>query len=104
MRSWRQILRVSKEVGVEPMIGLRVAPRSAKGAGKWATSGGEHAKFGVSTAELVAASNLLKREGLAHVLKLVHFHVGSQVPDIGTIKRAVREAARFYVEAEQAGA
>ena len=89
------VLAVSKEIGVEPMIGVRVR-LAAKGSGKWATSGGENAKFGLSTSELVAASELLKSEGLAHCLKLVHFHVGSQVPDIRTIKRAVREAARFY--------
>jgi len=89
------ILQVSKEMGVEPMIGLRVRLQS-KGAGKWATSGGENAKFGLSTADLVRASEVLRAAGLAHCLKLVHFHVGSQVPDIGTIKRAVREAARFY--------
>ncbi len=92
-----QILQVSKEVGVEPMIGIRVR-LAAKGAGKWATSGGENAKFGLSTADLVAASNTLKEAGLAHCLRLVHFHVGSQVPDIGTIKRAAREAARFYAK------
>jgi arginine decarboxylase len=92
-----QILQVSKEIGVEPMIGLRVRIQ-AKGAGKWATSGGENAKFGLSTADLVYASETLKKEGLAHCLKLIHFHVGSQIPDIGTIKRAVREAARFYAK------
>ena len=92
-----QILQVSREVGVEPMIGLRVRIQ-AKGSGKWATSGGENAKFGLSTADLVCASETLKSEGLAHCLKLIHFHVGSQVPDIGTIKRAVREAARFYAK------
>ncbi|MGV3533433.1 MAG: biosynthetic arginine decarboxylase [Chthoniobacteraceae bacterium] len=97
-----QILQVSKEVGVEPMIGVRVR-LAAKGAGKWATSGGENAKFGLSTSELVAASETLKAAGLAHCLKLVHFHVGSQVPDIGTIKRAVREAARFYAKLSKMG-
>jgi arginine decarboxylase len=97
-----EILRVSKEVGVEPMIGIRVRLAS-KGSGKWATSGGEHAKFGVSTAELVLASEMLRREGLADSLKLIHFHVGSQVPDIGTIKRAVREAARFYAKLAKMG-
>jgi arginine decarboxylase len=97
-----QILTVSKEVGVEPMIGVRVR-LAAKGAGKWATSGGENAKFGLSTADLVAASNALKEAGLSHCLKLVHFHVGSQVPDIGTIKRAVREAARFYTKIAKMG-
>ena len=97
-----EILRVSRECGVEPIIGLRVRLQS-KGAGKWATSGGEHAKFGLSTADLVAASELLTNEGLGHCLKLVHFHVGSQVPDIGTIKRAVREAARFYSKLARMG-
>src|SRR5580693_7100559 len=97
-----QIVQVSREMGVIPLIGLRVRLQS-KGSGKWATSGGENAKFGLSTADLVAASELLKREGLAHCLQLVHFHVGSQVPDIGTIKRAVREAARFYAKLAKMG-
>jgi len=91
------ILRVSKEMAVEPMIGFRVRLLS-KGAGKWATSGGENAKFGLSTADLVEASDMLHAAGLAHCLRLVHFHVGSQVPDIRTIKRAAREAARFYAK------
>jgi len=97
-----QILQVSKEVGVEPLIGLRVR-LLAKGAGKWATSGGENAKFGLSTADLVCASETLKKENLAHCLQMVHFHVGSQVPDIGTIKRAVREGARFYAKLAKMG-
>ncbi len=96
------ILSISREVGVEPMIGVRVR-LAAKGAGKWATSGGENAKFGLSTADLVAASQMLKAAGLAHCLRLVHFHVGSQVPDIGTIKRALREAARFYAKLVKMG-
>ena len=98
----RQIVEISKEMGVEPLVGLRVRLQS-KGAGKWATSGGENAKFGLSTAELVAGSEYLKAQGLGHCLKLVHFHVGSQVPDIGTIKRAVREAARFYAKLAKMG-
>jgi len=96
------ILRVSKEMAVEPMIGLRVRLLS-KGAGKWATSGGENAKFGLSTADLVEASDMLHAAGLGHCLKLVHFHVGSQVPDIRTIKRAAREAARFYAKLSKMG-
>jgi arginine decarboxylase len=92
-----QTIRVAKEMGVEPFIGIRVRLH-AKGAGKWTTSGGENAKFGLSTTNLVAASEMLKAHGLAHCLKLVHFHVGSQVPDISTIKRAVREAARYYAK------
>src|SRR4051812_158203 len=97
-----QTIRASKEVGVEPMIGIRVRLYS-KGAGKWTTSGGENAKFGLDTTSLVAASEMLKAAGLGHCFKLVHFHVGSQVPDISTIKRAVREAARYYAKLCQLG-
>ena len=92
-----QAIRASKEVGLEPMIGIRVRLYS-KGSGKWTTSGGENAKFGLDTTNLVAASEMLKAAGLGHCFKLVHFHVGSQVPDISTIKRAVREAARYYAK------
>jgi len=92
-----QIIRTSNEVGVEPCIGIRVRLHS-KGSGKWSPSGGENAKFGLDTTNLVAASQMLKEAGLAHCFKLVHFHVGSQVPDISTIKRAVREAARYYAK------
>ena len=97
-----ETIRTSKEVGVEPHIGIRVRLHS-KGSGIWSPSGGENAKFGLDTASLVAASELLKAEGLAHCLKLVHFHVGSQVPDISTIRRAVREAARYYAKLSKLG-
>src|SRR5437016_2953584 len=97
-----QTIRASKEVGLEPHIGIRVRLHS-KGSGKWSPSGGENAKFGLDTTSLVAASEMLKAAGLAHCLKLVHFHVGSQVPDISTIKRAVREAARYYAKLAKLG-
>src|SRR3982075_3385039 len=97
-----QTIRAAKEVGVEPHIGIRVRLYS-KGSGKWAPSGGENAKFGLDTTSLVAASEMLKAAGLAHCLKLVHFHVGSQVLDISTIKRAVREAARYYAKLAKLG-
>ena len=93
----RQIIGISKQVGVEPMIGIR-ARLLSKGAGKWADSAGENAKFGLSTAELLAATDLLKAENLTHCFKLLHFHIGSQVPDILTVKKAVQEAARFYAK------
>src|SRR5580693_7366211 len=98
----RQILQVSREMSATPLIGLRVRLQS-KGSGKWATSGGENAKFGLSTADLIAASNCLKSEGMAESLVLVHFHVDSQVTDIGVIKRAVREAARFFAKLSKMG-
>src|SRR5581483_987274 len=97
-----QTIRAAKEVGVEPLIGIRVRLQS-KSSGKWAPSSGENAKFGLDTTNLVAASQLLKDAGMANCLKLIHFHVGSQVPDISTIKRAVREAARYYAKLAKLG-
>jgi len=93
----RHIISISKQLGVEPLIGIR-ARLLSKGAGKWAESGGENAKFGLSTAEILAATEMLKAENLSHCLKLLHFHIGSQVPDILTVKKAVQEATRFYAK------
>lgn len=98
----RHIINVSRQLGVEPLVGIR-ARLLAKGAGRWAESGGENAKFGLSTAEILAAADLLKAENLVHCLKLVHFHIGSQVPDILTVKKAVQEAARFYAKLHKMG-
>lgn len=98
----KQILAVSKQVGVEPLIGIR-ARLLSKGKGKWAESGGENAKFGLSTSELLTATDILRSEGLTHCFKLLHFHIGSQVPDILTIKKAVQEAARFYAKLYKMG-
>ena len=89
-------------MGVEPLIGIR-ARLLSKGAGKWAESGGENAKFGLSTAELLAATELLRAEKMGHCFKLLHFHIGSQVPDILTVKKAVQEAARFYAKLYKMG-
>jgi arginine decarboxylase len=93
----RQIISLSKQLGVEPLIGIR-ARLLSKGAGKWADSGGENAKFGLSTTELLAATEMLQAENLGHCFKLLHFHIGSQVPDILTVKKAVQEASRFYAK------
>ncbi len=98
----KQIIAISKQLGVEPHIGIR-ARLLSKGAGKWAESGGENAKFGLSTAELLAATEMLTAENLGHCLKLLHFHIGSQVPDILTVKKAVQEAARFYAKLNKMG-
>jgi len=98
----RQIVAISRQLGVEPLIGIR-ARLLSKGAGKWSESAGENAKFGLSTSELLAATDLLRKEGLAHCFKLLHFHIGSQVPDILIVKRAVQEAARFYAKLHKMG-
>src|SRR5437867_9243207 len=93
----RQIIAVSKQLGVEPLLGIRVRLLS-KGGGRWADSAGENAKFGLSTAEILTAVEMLKSENLSQCFKLLHFHIGSQVPDILIVKRAVQEAARFYAK------
>ena len=98
----KQIIAVSRQMGVEPVIGIR-ARLISKGAGKWADSGGENAKFGLNTAELLAATEILRAEKMEHCFKLLHFHIGSQVPDIVTIKKAVQEAARFYAKLYKMG-
>ena len=98
----KQIISVSRPFGVEPLIGIRSRLLS-KGAGKWADSAGENAKFGLTTVELLAAADLLKAENLTHCFKLIHFHIGSQVPDILTVKKAVQEAARFYAKLYKMG-
>src|SRR4051812_48414874 len=85
----RQIINVSRQLGVEPVIGFR-ARLLSKGGGRWAESGGENAKFGLSTGELLVATGMLKAENLGHCFKLLHFHIGSQVPDILIVKRAVQ--------------
>src|SRR5438128_1403207 len=98
----KQIIGVSRQCSVEPLVGIR-SRLLCKGAGKWADSAGENAKFGLSTVELLAAAELLKAEGLTHCFKLIHFHIGSQVPDILTVKKAVQEAARIYAKLYKMG-
>jgi arginine decarboxylase len=92
-----RVLRLSREVGVRPSLGIRYKLK-AKGAGQWEASGGENAKFGLTTPEIVRAVEILKEEGLLDTLVMVHAHIGSQVTDIRRIKAAVREAAQTYVQ------
>lgn len=98
----KQVIAVSRELQVKPMIGIRVRLQS-KSHGIWAESGGEHAKFGLSTAELLEAMELLRTEELTKSFKLLHFHIGSQVPDIQIVKNAVQEATRFYAKVYKLG-
>ena len=97
-----EIIRLSRETGVKPMIGFR-AKLQTRGEGKWATSTGDDAKFGLNTAEILFACEKLKAEKLSPCLRLVHFHIGSQVPNIITIKNAVIEATRFYCQLAKMG-
>ncbi|HEY2092404.1 MAG TPA: biosynthetic arginine decarboxylase [Thermoanaerobaculia bacterium] len=98
----RAIAQIAAEMNVEPWIGIRVRLLT-KGKGKWATSGGEHAKFGLSTAEILEAIEILAEAKMESAFKLLHFHIGSQIPDILTIKRAVREAAMYYAKLYKMG-
>ena len=98
----RAIIDVSQQLGVQPLVGVRIR-LLAKSSGKWSTSGGENAKFGLSTAEMMEAGELLRAHKMEDCLKLVHFHIGSQIPDIQTVKRAVREGARYYAKLQQLG-
>jgi arginine decarboxylase len=98
----RAILRLAAEMNVQPEIGMRIRLVS-RGAGKWAESSGERAKFGLSTAEILEAAKLIQDAGMPHAFKLLHFHIGSQIPDILIVKRAVREAARYYAKLRRAG-
>lgn len=98
----RRIIQLSKETGVRPLIGFRIKLATA-GEGKWASSSGENAKFGLTSPEVMDAARRLKRAGLAESLQLIHFHIGSQVPNIQTIKKATVEAARFYCELSTLG-
>ncbi|MFZ5775400.1 MAG: biosynthetic arginine decarboxylase [Thermodesulfobacteriota bacterium] len=96
------IIRFARELKVEPLIGIRVRLMTG-GKGKWEKSTGEDAKFGLSTHDILQVSAMLKEGELGDCLKLVHFHSGSQIPDILTIKKAVREGAMFYAKLCQLG-
>ncbi|REL30012.1 biosynthetic arginine decarboxylase [Thalassotalea euphylliae] len=89
------LIKLSKQLGVKPIIGLRVK-MMVKGRGKWESSSGERAKFGLSIAEILNAVTLLEQEGMADTIKLLHFHIGSQLTDIRAIKEAVQEASLVY--------
>jgi arginine decarboxylase len=98
----RMISEIAREMNVEPMIGVRLR-LVTKSSGIWATSSGEDAKFGLSTVDLMEAVEYLRSQNALHTLRLVHFHVGSQIPDILAIKRATREAARYYAKLRKLG-
>ncbi len=91
------ILRASEAVGVVPEIGLRMNP-SNRGAGRWAGSAGENAKFGLALYEILEAVKQLKARGMEHCIKLLHFHMGSQITSITAIKKIMKEASRVYTE------
>ncbi|HLG13965.1 MAG TPA: biosynthetic arginine decarboxylase [Blastocatellia bacterium] len=93
-------IRLAQQTGVRPWIGLR-AKLYSRGAGKWASSGGESAKFGLTTSEILECIRLLGEEQMLDCLKLLHFHIGSQITEIKRVKNAMKEAARVYSKIRQ---
>jgi arginine decarboxylase len=96
------LLKVADGMGVAPTAGVRIKVSSA-GAGRWSDSAGEKSKFGLNAAQLVRVLDKLECVKRTEILKMVHFHLGSQIPDIRNIKQAMTEVARFYVELRKMG-
>jgi arginine decarboxylase len=97
------ILKYAERVGVRPQIGMRVK-LAARGSGRWQGSGGYRSKFGLTVAEVLRGLDELKSRGMQDCFKLLHFHLGSQIPNIRIVKGALNEAARIYTELVKAGA
>ncbi len=91
------IAEVSKRLKIRPNVGIRIK-LSSTGSGKWAESGGDQSKFGLNSSELLEAVDFMKRQNMTECLKLIHFHIGSQITKIRLIKNALREAAQFYTQ------
>ncbi|MDA0282640.1 MAG: biosynthetic arginine decarboxylase [Planctomycetota bacterium] len=96
----RMVIRLSEETGIVPLIGLR-AKLYSRGSGKWEASGGEAAKFGLTTSEMLECVRMLDEVGLRNSIKLLHFHIGSQITNIKRVKNAMKEAARVYARFRQ---
>jgi arginine decarboxylase len=97
------IVKYAEKHGVRPAIGVRVK-LATKGSGRWESSGGVRSKFGLFVAEVLKALDFLKERNMQDCLKLLHFHLGSQITNIRTVKTALNEAARIYAELARAGA
>ncbi len=96
------LLKVAREMGVTPTVGVRIK-LATEGSGRWAKSGGEKSKFGLSAVELVQLLDRLTESGMQDILKLVHFHLGSQITDIRFVKAGLEEVGRYYVELRRMG-
>jgi arginine decarboxylase len=102
LREVDTIVRVAREIGLEPLLGLRIKLTNTIG-GAWAASSGDRSTFGLNAEQLVAAIDRLRGEGLLHCLKLQHSHLGSQIPDVNDVRRAVTEACRYFTELAREG-
>jgi arginine decarboxylase len=96
------LLRVAEQMGVTPKCGVRIK-LTTEGSGRWAQSGGEKSKFGLSPAQLIQVIEKLTAAGKLDIVRLIHCHLGSQITDIRFIKRGLQELSRFYVELHAMG-
>ena len=96
------IATVARRLDIMPNVGIRIK-LSSSGSGKWEESGGDQSKFGLNSSELLEAIDILNRNKMGECLKLIHFHIGSQVTKIRRIKNALREAMQFYVQLSRLG-
>ncbi|MDE6544272.1 MAG: biosynthetic arginine decarboxylase [Muribaculaceae bacterium] len=98
----RLIADIAKRLKIVPNIGIRIK-LSSSGSGKWEESGGDQSKFGLNSSELLEALDFLVKRDMMECLKLIHFHIGSQITKIRRIKNALREATQFYVQLSKMG-
>ncbi|MBQ6062387.1 MAG: biosynthetic arginine decarboxylase [Prevotella sp.] len=96
------IAKAAKKLNVKPNLGIRIKLASS-GSGKWEESGGDASKFGLTSAELLRALQILDDKGMHDSLRLIHFHIGSQITKIRRIQTALREAAQFYIQLHKMG-
>ena len=96
------IAKAAKKLNVKPNLGIRIKLASS-GSGKWEESGGDASKFGLTSAELLKALELLDSKGLHDSLRLIHFHIGSQITKIRRIQTALREASQYYIQLHKMG-
>ena len=102
MNELKLIADISKRLKIRPNIGIRIKLASS-GSGKWEESGGDGSKFGLNSSELLDALDFLERTKMTDCLKLIHFHIGSQITKIRRIKNALKEASQFYVQLQNMG-
>lgn len=97
------VLERAKKMNIRPRLGIR-AKLSTRGGGHWTESGGDRSTFGLNSSQMIDVVDTLRRKGLLDCLQMVHYHVGSQIPNIRSIRAAVSEACRFYVDLVKEGA
>ncbi len=97
------VLQAAEHLGIDPLLGVR-AKLSAQGSGRWGTSAGDRAKFGLTATEILQVVERLEEVGKLHCLRLLHYHIGSQISMVSVHGRAVREASQIYIELVKLGA